>query len=289
MIGKAKIIRAIIKHLWEITTPSAFFDSFPPDSVHVSNAKSHRGRETKKLKPFMEHNTIRNRPSAGQEDKQNAWGRQPGRQASILDERACLHLPAEAAEDAAAAARRRRIFRWFPIILFSLLIRRPTMGSREANVRRRPTVCTLILDKADNERAVALLHSPSTASAFQRPFHAITAADGRWHLSYPCESETRYLRPTRLFSRQPRWCLTQINSECSKRYFSLQLIDFMDRDNNVIMIQMINMINSDLEASCNLISLSSPARALILRCLSYIFVNYLIFFKIKLSIKYSEL
>lgn len=73
------------------------------------------------------------------------------------------------------------------------------MGSREANIGRRPTVCTLILDKADNERAVALLHSPSSASTFQRPFYAITAADGRWHLSYSCESETRYLRPARLF------------------------------------------------------------------------------------------
>jgi len=44
-------------------------------------------------------------------------------------------------------------FRLFPIILFLLLIRRSTMGSREANARRRPTVCPLILDKADNERA----------------------------------------------------------------------------------------------------------------------------------------
>jgi len=44
-------------------------------------------------------------------------------------------------------------FRLFSIILFLLLIRRSTMGSREANARRRPTVCPLILDKADNERA----------------------------------------------------------------------------------------------------------------------------------------
>jgi len=68
-------------------------------------------------------------------------------------------------------------FRPFPIILFLLLIRHPTMKSQR-NARRRLMVCVCvcvcvcaasILDKADNERAVVpLFHSPSSVSAFQQ-------------------------------------------------------------------------------------------------------------------------
>lgn len=89
---------------------------------------------------------------------------QPG----ILDERACLYLPAGTADE---QPHEDAEFRPFPIILFLLLIRCPTMESREERPTAPDGVCAAsILDKADNGQAVGpLFHSPSSVSAFQQP------------------------------------------------------------------------------------------------------------------------
>lgn len=101
---------------------------------------------------------------------------------------------------------------------------------------------TLILDKVDNERGIALLRSPSSASVSQHPLlDAINAADA-WHLLYSRESETRHLRPARFFSFSNSDDVWRKLTMDILRDVSLQLIDFTAiRDDNVMMFQMITI------------------------------------------------